>query len=89
MNGNEEAGQEVVTPDRPTRKKNPARAHSTARSDRSARRAALLEAMEPGRVGSFAAHVARTRARLSEQLLEQNPDQEAEARLWGDRGGAA
>lgn len=88
MNRNEEAGSSLVHSNRPTRSKSPGGVDSTAQPNRNARRAALAEAMEPGRVVSFSEHVAGLRARLSEQLLAEN-DQEAGARAWGDRGGAA
>lgn len=71
-------------PRRPARSKKPCEAHSTAHPDRSApapwRRLAD--------VVSFPGHLARLRARLSAQLLVENPAQDELGRLWGDRGRA-
>lgn len=55
---------------------------STTRDER---RAALVAAMIGGNVVSFADGLARLRARLDSALLDENPDQQAEARAWGDR----
>lgn len=70
----------LIHPKRPTRSKDALQAHSTAPHHRNAprdrRRAAL--------VLSFPAHVARLRARLDAELLDENPDQTAGARAWGE-----
>lgn len=66
---------------RPTRSNKPSKPHSTAPLDRSApapwRRLAD--------VVSFPGHLSGLRARLSAQLLAENPQDEL-GRLWGDRG---
>lgn len=37
------------------------------------------------RIVSFTVYVAALKARLAAQLLAETPDQDAQARLWGDR----
>jgi|GEM_PF-2716309 len=54
-------------------------------STRGQRRAYLVSAMEGGPVLSFAAGVDRLRARLDGLLLDENPDQQAQSRAWGER----
>lgn len=71
-------------PRRPTRSNKPSKPHSTAHHEDSAPR--------PWRrladVVYIPVFVARLRARLSAQLLAENPAQDELGRLWGDRGRA-
>jgi hypothetical protein len=71
-------------PRRPAQRKKPDELDSTARGDRSATAPELGLAV----VVSFPSHVARLRARLSADLLRENPDQGELERVWGDRRSA-
>ena len=44
-----------------------------------------MNAPQHGQLLSYVGHLARLRAQLAKELLDVTPDQETEARLWGDR----